>query len=233
MWSEGIDGEPLLGPCLAQELEVSGVCLGRGVAHEDQIYHSFQREHLPDGAHVAVVARDTLDRPQARPRFWKSMERIGGLDRLQVMLRKLRVAALIGFACLVGAQLVPVELDNPTVASSPPLPSTVGRVLRASCYDCHSNQTVWPWYSHLAPISWLVARDVHRARKILNFSDWDRLGPVRQAEMLVDAQGEIEEDAMPPSRYLRLHQEAKLTPETKAALMLWMQGIVQAREHAK
>ena len=149
------------------------------------------------------------------------------------MPRMLPVAALIGFACLVCAQFVPVELDNPTVASSPSLPSTVSRVLRASCYDCHSNETVWPWYSHVAPISWLVASDVHRARKILNFSDWDRLGPDRQAEMLADARGEIDEGAMPPSRYLRLHREAKLTPETKAATMFWMQGIVQAREHTK
>ena len=149
------------------------------------------------------------------------------------MPRKLHLAALIGLAALVCAQLVPVERDNPPVASSPSLPSTVSRLLRASCYDCHSNQTVWPWYSHVAPMSWLVASDVHRARKILNFSDWDRLGPDRQAEMLADAQGEIEEGAMPPSRYLRLHREAKLTPETKAALTLWMQGIVQAREHTK
>jgi hypothetical protein len=150
-----------------------------------------------------------------------------------MLTRKLLVAAMIGFACLVCAQLVPVELDNPRVASSPSLPSAVGQVLRASCYDCHSNETVWPWYSHVAPISWLVASDVHRARKILNFSDWDRLGPDRQAEMLADAQGEIEEGAMPPSRYLRLHREAKLTPETKAVLLLWMQGIVLAREQTK
>jgi hypothetical protein len=78
-----------------------------------------------------------------------------------------------------------------------------------------------------------VASDVHRARKILNFSDWDRLGPDRQAEILADAQGEIEEGAMPPSRYLRLHRGAKLTPETKAALLSWMQGIVQAHEQTK
>jgi len=149
------------------------------------------------------------------------------------MLRNLLVAALIGFACFVCAQLVPVGRDNPTVASSPSPPATVSRVLRASCYDCHSNETVWPWYSHVAPISWLVASDVHRGRKILNFSDWDRLGPDKQAEILADAQGEIEEGAMPPSRYLRLHREAKLTPETKAALLLWMQGVVQAREQTK
>lgn len=143
------------------------------------------------------------------------------------------MAALVGLACLVCAQLVPVGRDNPTVASYPSSPSTVSRVLRASCFDCHSNETVWPWYSHLAPISWLVASDVHRARKILNFSDWDRLGPDRQAEILADAQGEIEEGAMPPSRYLRLHRGAKLTPETKAALLSWMQGIVQAHEQTK
>lgn len=143
------------------------------------------------------------------------------------------MAALIGFACLVCAQLVPVERDSPTVASSPSPTSTVSRVLRASCYDCHSNETVWPWYSHVAPISWLLASDVHRARKILNFSDWDRLGPDRQAELLADAQSEIEEGAMPPSRYLWLHREAKLTPETKAVLLLWMQGIVHAREQTR
>jgi len=155
-------------------------------------------------------------------------------ERSQEMkLRSTSLAALIGLTCLVCAQLVPVERDNPTVASSPSPPATVSRVLRASCYDCHSNETVWPWYSHVAPISWLLASDVHRARKTLNFSDWDRLGPTRQAEMLADAQGEIEEGAMPPSRYLRLHREAKLTPETKAVLLSWMQGILQASEQTR
>ena len=74
---------------------------------------------------------------------------------------------------------------------------------------------------------------MHRARKILNFSDWDRLGPDRQIGMLADVQGEIEEGVMPPSRYLRLHSDAKLTPEIRAALLSWMQGGVQAREQTE
>jgi hypothetical protein len=87
-------------------------------------------------------------------------------------------------------------------------------IARSTCYDCHSNQTVWPWYSSVAPISWLVAKDVVDAREHLNFSTWDE--PNHEAEEII---GAVEEGEMPLGRYVLLHPSARLDDATRAALV--------------
>src|SRR5438874_1058331 len=73
---------------------------------------------------------------------------------------------------LVAIQLVPVERTNPSATKPIEAPAEVTAVLRRSCYDCHSNETRWPWYAYVAPVSWLVADDVKDGRAKLNFSSW-------------------------------------------------------------
>jgi hypothetical protein len=83
-----------------------------------------------------------------------------------------------------------------------------------ACFDCHSNETIWPWYSNVAPMSWLVQRDVDEGRARLNFSAWGR------GEQEVDDAGEtIREGEMPPSYYVLLHPQAKLSAQEKSALI--------------
>lgn len=86
--------------------------------------------------------------------------------------------------------------------------------MRRACYDCHSNQTVWPWYSNIAPVSWLVERDVNSGRRHLNFSEWEQ--PGRHAK---DVAEQIKEGEMPPWFYRPMHPEARLTDEEKQVLM--------------
>ncbi len=80
------------------------------------------------------------------------------------MKRKVLIAAGALVVVLVATQLVPVDRSNPSVAADFDGPSEVATVLRASCYDCHSHETTWPWYSRVAPVSWLIAHDVEEAR---------------------------------------------------------------------
>jgi mono/diheme cytochrome c family protein len=106
-------------------------------------------------------------------------------------------------------QLAPYGRDhsNPPVRQEPPWDSPRTRELfRRACFDCHSNETVWPWYANLAPVSWIVQNDVEGGRAHLNFSEWDR--PQRSAEdvALVVLEGE-----MPPWIYRPLHPEARLS----------------------
>jgi hypothetical protein len=83
-----------------------------------------------------------------------------------------------------------------------------------ACFDCHSNETIWPWYSNIAPMSWLVQRDVDEGRARLNFSEWGR------GEQEVDDAGEtIREGEMPPSYYMLLHPQAKLSAQEKSTLI--------------
>jgi len=86
------------------------------------------------------------------------------------------VRSLLIVCCVIFLlfQFVPVDRSNPPVVADLQAPVDVKSVLQRSCYDCHSNEVKWPWYSYVAPVSWLVAHDVKEGREELNFSEWDR-----------------------------------------------------------
>lgn len=116
-------------------------------------------------------------------------------------------------AMILAIQFVPVERTNPPVTGEPKWDTAATRALAVrACFDCHSNETRWPWYSYVAPVSWLVARDVRKARGKLNFSEWPRGD-------LDEAVEEIEEGNMPLKEYLLLHPEARLSDSERKALI--------------
>jgi hypothetical protein len=137
---------------------------------------------------------------------------------------------IFGAVLLVGiaVQLVPVERGNPAIETEIVVPVEVRAVLRESCYDCHSNETVWPWYSQVAPASWQVAHDVEEGREHLNFSTWNRYDEREQHHKVEEIWEEIEKGKMPLPKYLRLHPNARLTPEDLATLEGWVRSIVPA-----
>jgi hypothetical protein len=136
----------------------------------------------------------------------------------RVILRNVVVAAL---ALLAAIQFVPVNRSNPPVRSEVQANDTVMTVLRRACYDCHSNQTQWPWYSYVAPTSWFVAGHVNDGRADLNFSEWDPF----DYELLDDDFHGIEEQVssgkMPLRSYLLLHPGSRLSPEDRETLLDW------------
>lgn len=122
------------------------------------------------------------------------------------------LAAIGGFLLI---QLVPYGRahDNPPVVGEPAWDSPHTRELAVrACFDCHSNETVWPWYSNIAPMSWLLQRDVNQGRDELNFSEWDR------EQDGDDAAETVEDGSMPPRRYLLAHPDARLNDAELAAL---------------
>jgi len=138
--------------------------------------------------------------------------------------RRARVLAVAGYSLLVlaaAAQVVPVERGNPPVTADLRAPPEVHAVLRRACYDCHSNETVWPWYAGVAPVSWLVARDVREGRDELNFSAWDPAAP-RAAKALRKCAEELREGEMPPGPYVALHPQARLGEAERALLLGWL-----------
>jgi len=90
-------------------------------------------------------------------------------------------------------------------------PPEVAAVLRRSCMDCHSNQTVWPWYSYVAPVSWLVERDVRGGRDQLNLSNWDQYSFQRREKLLADIATAVKNREMPLPQYLAVHRHARLS----------------------
>lgn len=118
---------------------------------------------------------------------------------------------------IVLIQFIPFGHDhtNPRPTGEPQWDSPGTKELfRRACFDCHSNETVWLWYSHVAPVSWLVQRDVNGGRRHLNFSEWDR--PQRHAK---DIAVQVNRGDMPPWFYLPMHPAARLNAAEKAALL--------------
>jgi hypothetical protein len=114
-------------------------------------------------------------------------------------------------------QLLPLGRDHsaPPVTAEPTWPSLEAKVLaRRACYDCHSNETSWPWYSNIVPVSLLVSHDVDEARGALNFSEWDRAQP--ELREITEAIGE---GSMPPPYYKWFHPDAKLTTAERQQLV--------------
>jgi len=121
----------------------------------------------------------------------------------------------------LAIQFIPVARSNPPANADLVAPAEVKAILKTSCYDCHSNETEWPWYSRVAPVSWLVASDTLRGRRKFNFSNWNTYPSAKQAAILAHTVREIRRGAMPPWYYTIKHGEARLTPETKAVLEAW------------
>jgi len=128
---------------------------------------------------------------------------------------------LIATGVLVAIQLIPVPRTNPDDRRGPGAPPEVEAVLRRACYDCHSHETVWPWYSRVAPASWLVAWDVHEAREHLNLSTLQDISPDTQAKIRAAVIEEVEEGAMPLWYYLLAHPEARISEEDLGILRSW------------
>ena len=93
-------------------------------------------------------------------------------------------------------------------------PPEVAAVLRRSCMDCHSNRTIWPWYSHVAPVSWLVERDVRRGRDHLNFSEWNTYNFQEQSRLLADVASAVKNREMPLAQYAWIHHASLSDAET-------------------
>jgi hypothetical protein len=127
--------------------------------------------------------------------------------------------ALLGFALI---QLIPYGRDhtNPPVLQEPNWDAQTRAIAQRACFDCHSNETVWTWYSNIAPVSWLVQRDVDQGRDELNFSEWET--GEDEAEDIAEV---ILEGEMPLPIYLIMHPEARLSEAEKAQLIRGLQNL--------
>ena len=138
--------------------------------------------------------------------------------------KALPIALGLGLAVLLTAQLVQPERTNPPsdpTASFEAIanpPHQVSTSLRRACGDCHSNQTDWPWYSRISPVSWFVANDVHEGRAHLNLSAWKQTREEQEAPEIGELCAEVKTGKMPPRSYLWLHSATRLSGSEVAAL---------------
>lgn len=147
-------------------------------------------------------------------------------------MKKIIQVGLIGIVGLfILIQLVPYGRShtNPAIVQEPNWDSPETRALAArACLDCHSNETVWPWYANIAPVSWLVQHDVEEGREMLNFSDWGNGRLFEKGELIEELEEVIEKDEMPPAQYFPTHPEARLTDAEKEQLR---QGLIATAQN--
>lgn len=143
------------------------------------------------------------------------------------MKKKLKWIGFAVVAVLIMIQFIRPERTNPradeTLAYDRYLKvdEDIAQMLRRSCFDCHSNQTVWPWYSQVAPVSWFLARDVKNGRRHLNFSAWGTYNPTRRLIVLNNIAEEVSSGGMPYPPYLLLHRDAGLDSAARKLIADW------------
>jgi len=140
----------------------------------------------------------------------------------------MRKKILIGIGIvLIGMQLIPT--NYPEASENNPedlfinntISNDIESLIKTSCYDCHSNQSKYPWYSNIAPVSFVISNHINEGREHLNFSEWETLSKLDKAEALDDLMEEVDDKKMPLNGYLMMHSDAELTDEERNKIMDW------------
>lgn len=136
------------------------------------------------------------------------------------------VAVVVGLlVCLTVIMQFMKVVDNPPVTEVIPAPANVKAILQKSCFDCHSNETRITWLQKLPVAAWIVQSDVSGARSVLNFTEWNKYTSMEQDGLIYLAVNAAVNNQMPPSDFLLIHPDAKLTKEDKTVLSNWLQSL--------
>ncbi len=131
------------------------------------------------------------------------------------------IYVVISFMIFLIIQIFPGKNTNPPVKSINPFEEPTQTILRRACYNCHSNDTIWPWYSYIAPVSWMVIHDVNEAREKLNFSLWAEYTDEEKKDLKDKIRIILKNNEMPPTMYVWAHMEARLTTREKKEIYEW------------
>ncbi len=143
------------------------------------------------------------------------------------MSNRAKYILVILIFCLIAAQVIRPEKTNPsidlqrTILAQAKAPPDVMGIIERACQDCHSHKTLWPWYSEIAPVSWLLISDVNEGRSHLNFSEWAAYSREKQKDKLQDMCKEIKKGDMPLWYYKPLHPNARLSQADIQTLCAW------------
>ena len=138
---------------------------------------------------------------------------------------------IIVIAIFALMQVIRIDTVNPEIIPEKDFlnvtqaPAEIANILTTSCYDCHSNQTKYPWYAQIAPGSWFMKKHINEGRKHLNFSTWSDYTADKQNSKKEKIVEEVEEMGMPLTSYTLIHADAKLTDASRQALIGWFKQL--------
>nr|WP_285901194.1 heme-binding domain-containing protein [Arenibacter sp. TNZ] len=131
----------------------------------------------------------------------------------------------------VGIQLVPTTRNQSDFVPVTDfmlvtdVPKAISEKLQISCYDCHSNNTQYPWYNKIQPVAWLLENHIKEGKTELNFSEWDSLSNRRKSSKLRSIIKQIESDEMPLDSYTMIHKDSKLSEKDKTEIIQWIRQL--------
>lgn len=149
-------------------------------------------------------------------------------------MKILKLLILILIIIVVIIQFIPndkpevVPANENDLIYNNQLPENISVMLKESCYDCHSNETIYPWYSNIAPVSWLVVRDIKLGRDELNFSHWESQSKIDKAKNLDKIIDEVTDENMPMPIYTIMHANAKLSDDDRQLLAEWAESYAES-----
>lgn len=149
-------------------------------------------------------------------------------------LIKILLYLIIGFGLI---QLIPVNTENPKVnindnfTQIEKTPPHIEEILKNACYDCHSNETKYPYYAHIAPVSWTISDHISKGRKYMNLSIWGTYNSDQKKGILTHSAETVKNGAMPIAGYMAQHPKARLTKEQRAELEVYFNEIL--KKHSK
>lgn len=145
-------------------------------------------------------------------------------------MKKMLVVLLVAFIII---QFFPIDKTNPPVDAGMDFlkikhtPEPIAKIITTSCYDCHSNESKYPWYSNIAPASWFLQNHIKEGRKHLNFSTFAMYEPKRQIKKMEECVELIEKHEMPLESYYIGHQDAKITDIQRQELIKYFKRAIE------
>lgn len=142
-------------------------------------------------------------------------------------MRIVKIILIVAVLLFVTIQFIRPERNRsnqflPTdIYKLAPLPDSIGSLLQTACYDCHSNNTNYPWYMNIQPMGWLMAKHIREGKEELNFSEFGGYSRRRQLSKLKAVASSVKDGTMPIASYLWMHRDAKLSAENKASIINW------------
>ena len=146
-------------------------------------------------------------------------------------MKLLKIIGLVLLVVLVGLQFFPARTNNSSTVTSTDFiktykaPKQIAQTLNASCYDCHSNNTKYPWYSKVQPVGWLLEDHINDGKEVLNLSEFGSYSGRKQQSKLTSMISQIEDDKMPLAAYTFIHRKALLSKENKKALLDYLRTL--------
>lgn len=145
------------------------------------------------------------------------------------VLKKISIALLIVF---IGIQFIPTtrnqssDIQVTDIVKSFQVPEKIEKIFKTSCYDCHSNNTNYPWYNKMQPVAWFLEDHIKEGKSELNFSEFGAYSKRRQKSKFKSIASQIEDGEMPLSSYTMLHQDAKLSSNDKEEVLAWIDRMI-------